>query len=444
MHTKSIVHILTKSRMESFSFCPEIDAMEDLSEKYWIKNVIFYKWDTIKFDALICKLEKFHILCKNYSNKEDLKKQVIEFNKKYEILFIDTPLELLINTVNYLKQSLKRPISDNPNIFRNKFLQRKIICKNNPKLGINFVKWIPEKLNINEIEKIIPYPFIIKPIDWVQSSWVSKIKNKQEFQKYIKTYSDFHDRLKFRWVDSKELIIEEFIDWELYSIDYYVYWNWKINISKPVKVKLAIDIKINDYANIARIITKKTENNFKWKNIEWFIKKTVDATWIKNTFIHHEFKVNSKWQLKTIELNGRIGWWRIELLKRTYNLNLYELLLKNDLHLLKLKENNIAINIYAYRRWILKWFNLDILKKIKLKKSVFNIKYEESFIWKEVWLTRDWFIKIWTIFLKNKNNDLIHKDYKYIMSKYKELVFIEEWFNKKSIFWKIKSLFINK
>jgi len=43
MQNKAIVHILTKARMESSSFIAEIDAMEELSEKYKIKNVIFYK-----------------------------------------------------------------------------------------------------------------------------------------------------------------------------------------------------------------------------------------------------------------------------------------------------------------------------------------------------------------------------------------------------------------
>jgi hypothetical protein len=34
MSKKAIVHILTKARMESSAFNAEIDAMEDVSEKY--------------------------------------------------------------------------------------------------------------------------------------------------------------------------------------------------------------------------------------------------------------------------------------------------------------------------------------------------------------------------------------------------------------------------
>jgi hypothetical protein len=43
MYKKAIIHLMTKSRMKSEVFSSDIDAMEELSEKYGVKNVIFYK-----------------------------------------------------------------------------------------------------------------------------------------------------------------------------------------------------------------------------------------------------------------------------------------------------------------------------------------------------------------------------------------------------------------
>jgi hypothetical protein len=34
---------MTKTRMKSDAFAAEIDAMEEISEKYGVKNVIYYK-----------------------------------------------------------------------------------------------------------------------------------------------------------------------------------------------------------------------------------------------------------------------------------------------------------------------------------------------------------------------------------------------------------------
>ncbi len=426
MQNKSIIHIMTKSRMKKGDdFSVDIDAMEELSEKFWLKNVIFYKWDKLEYSSIFEKFEKFWIHIYNYSNKEDLKEQVLEFSKNFEVIFVYTALELLINTVNFIKEVLWHSLSDNPNIFRNKFLQRELIQNHNPELWIKHIKWTTESLDLNNIEDYIWYPFIIKPVDWVQSSWVAKITNKKDFHNYMETYKDFHDRLQSRWVDNKDLIVEEFIDWKLYSIDYYVTSEWENRISKPVKVRLWIDVDVNDYCNIARIATEKTEWEFKWKRLKTFIDSTIKATWIRNTFVHHEFKINSKWDLKTIELNGRIGWGRLELLKRAYNFNLYELLIDSWIKPGKLKESNIAVNIYATKRWILKWFNEKIFKKIEERESVFAIKYDTSFIWKEIGLTKDWFIKIWVIKLKNKDYSILSKDFIYIKSKYKKLLEIE-------------------
>lgn len=446
MHRKAIVHIMTKVRMKSDAFTAEIDAIEELSEKYWIKNVIYYKWEKIEYKDLINKLEKFGILLYNYSNKEDLKEQILNFNKEYEIIFVSTPLELLVNSVNEVKQILDRPISDFPDIFRDKYLQRELIAKHNHNLWVKFLEWTPEDLNINEIEEKIWYPFIIKPVDWLQSSWVAKVKSKTDFESYIKSYMDFHDRLKNRWVDNKYLIVEEFIDWNLYSIDYYVDSEWNSVISKPVKVILWVDIWFEDYANVARVATNQTEEEFKWKRLKTFINSTIKATWIKNVFVHHEFKINSKWELKTIELNWRIGWWRLDLMKRTYWLNLFEFLVNPNLTIWKLKESNIYVNIYATKRWTLIDFNRKLLEKIKKRKTVYWIDLDESAINKEIWLTKDWFVKIWAIKMASKIDEDVVSDFKYIKKNYKDLLKIEENIEneKKWIFKKFKSLFSRK
>jgi len=426
MHKKSIVHVITKSRMKSEAFTAEIDAMEELSENYWIKNVIFYKGDTIEYKDLISKLEKFGILLYNYSNKEDLKEKVWELNKEFEVVFIYTPLELLINTVNELKVALWYAVSDHPNIFRDKYLQRCLIQEHNESLGIKFLEWMPEELNIEEIEEKIWYPFIIKPVDGVQSAWVAKVNEREDFLKYLESYNNLHDVLKDNGIDNKMLIVEEFIDGNLYSIDYFISSEWDITISKPLKVRLWIDIDVNDYCNIARIASEKTEWEFKGKKVKTFINSTVKATGIRNTFVHHEFKINTKGELKTIELNGRIWGWRLEVMKAAYDINLYEFIVKSDLKPLKLKTNNIAINIYATKKWLFKGFNNKLLATIKKRKTVYCVDKEESYVWKEIWLTKDGFKKVWIIKMESNSYNSIRKDYLYIKTKYKELLHINE------------------
>gem|GEM_PF-2259756 len=51
-----------------------------------------------------------------------------------------TAVELMIKTANYLRQELGLVVSDYPDIFRDKSIQRKLLQENNPELGIKFVK----------------------------------------------------------------------------------------------------------------------------------------------------------------------------------------------------------------------------------------------------------------------------------------------------------------
>jgi hypothetical protein len=79
-------------------------------------------------------------------------------------------MELLVGIVNDLKSSLGHVLSEKMDIFRDKFLQREMIQEHNPDLGIRYMTGAPEDLHIDDIEKNVGYPFIVKPVDGVQSS----------------------------------------------------------------------------------------------------------------------------------------------------------------------------------------------------------------------------------------------------------------------------------
>jgi len=422
MNKQAIVHVMTKMRMKSDLFSVEIDAIESLSEKYGMKNIICYKGDEIEYIDLINKLHKFGILFCHYSNKEELKEKLSEYQKEYDIKFVSTPLEILINLTDELKSHLGQSVSEHQNIFRDKHLQRELIKEHNPELGIKFLNGEHDQLDPQEIEEKVWYPYIIKPVDGVQSSWVGKINNRKDFDAYMDTYQEFHDRLKNKGIDTHELIVEEFIDWKLYSIDYFVDQEGNTFLSKPMKVKIGADFGFSDYCCTARISTSKTEEDFKGKRVKTFVNSTVKATGIKNTFVHHEFKVNSKWELKTIELNGRIWWGRLELMLKAYDLNLYEFIVNPDVKPGKIKNNVMWINIYADKKGILNGYNQKLLDKIAQRECTYLIETHESAIGKEIWLTKDGFEKVWVIKIQHKDYATLRKDYMYIKKHYKQIL----------------------
>jgi hypothetical protein len=113
-------------------------------------------------------------------------------------------------------------------------------------------------------------------------------------------------------------------------------------------------------------------------------------------------------------------------MKRAYGLNMYEMICNPDMKPWKIKENNIVVNVYATKRWMLRDFNRKFFEKLEKRESVYEIELIEWCVWKEVWLTKDWFVKLWAIKLANKDYPTLAKDFKYIKNKYSELLIIDE------------------
>ena len=300
-----------------------------------------------------------------------------------------------------------------------------MIREYNPDLGIKFLSWSIKDLSYHQIKQKVGIPFILKPTNGVQSSWVAKIHNKNEFVDYKENFKNLAKKSLEKWIESDILIAEEFIDGVLYSIDYFVWADWIIRLSEPIKEKLWVDIWVDDYFVLSRITTRDTQDTFRYINLEKFVSDSVEAMKIKNSFVHHEFKINSKWELKTIEVNGRIGWWRHELMYRAFGINFFRFIIDEKQVFPKIQQNVIWINILATRPWILRWFNENLLNQIKKLPSVYEIIKSESEINNEVWLTKDWFSRLGTIKLANKDLAILKSDYDFIEKNYKKLLFIE-------------------
>ena len=199
---------------------------------------------------------------------------------------------------------------------------------------------------------------------------------------------------------------------------------WKIIFSKPAQEILWIDFWVNDYFVVARVASKKVEQDLEKTNLKQFIEDTIKACRVRNTFVHHEFKLTTKWKLKTIELNGRFWGWRVDLFKEAYGMNLFEMCLNPNVEPWELKKNNIVFNICATKRWKLIWIDEKIFEMIKERPSVEKVSFTESSIGKEVWLTKDWFTKMWSIKLVSSNFDEINEDFEFIKSKYLDMLII--------------------
>lgn len=395
-----------------------LKSYQDLFESHNIYTYIYYIWDKSSTE------EYQYINAFSCKNAKDLEEKINEVYKKNNVLFINTFTEWLIEITNTIKKSLWEEITKEHESFRDKSLQRSFLQEFNPELGIKYIKSSPQNVNSSKIEEYLGYPYIVKPSSWIQSAWVAIIKTKQELEQYMTDYDVFLEKFTARGFNNETLIFEEFIDGEMFSIDYFVDKQWNTHSSPPVEVKIGTDIWIDDFMNYARSFREDKISSVNKIDLENFISGSISALWIKNTFIHHEFKLTSKWKLKTIEINGRIGWYRLEMIQESLGYNWLSAI-DSKKQKIELKNNFTSFLIYPKRKCVLKWFNEELFSQIEKLESIYFINKIDSFIWKEIGLTSEWFTKVAIIKIKNSNSHQFEKDYDFIEKNFKNLLIIE-------------------
>lgn len=160
----------------------------------------------------------------------------------------------------------------------------------------------------------------------------------------------------------------------MFSIDYYIDEDQNIQITVPVRVLLGEDIRINDSLNFARIASENERKKVPEDKLTKLVTGTVKALDLKNTFIHHEFKQNSQGELRTIEVNGRIGGYRLEMYKKVYGINILSMPFNYNVAPHIPEQTNMAvILVYATYESTLEGFREDLIENIKALPSFLHI-----------------------------------------------------------------------
>jgi len=388
-----------------------IESYLELVKKYDVKVYIFI--DNYE-ENNIAKYK--NILFYKYNNFEDLENQILEISKKNNILFLNTFSESFVLFINQLRKKIWQKVTENFELFRNKKTQRELLLDYDKTMTIDFLETKIWKLNFSELKERFSIPFILKPKDGFESSGVVKIENEKDLENYKKNN-----------ILDNTILVEEFIDGKMYNIVYYVDEKWNIYMTNPIREVVAIEYGVDDFFSPVRIVSKDSLDYALSYDLQNFIKNTVKACNIKNTFVHQEFKITTKNQIKNIELNGRIWWYRLEMYKNAYNINLLELILNpKNYYAEKIKNNLAFFAIYPAKNWKLISYNYNLIEKIKKLDSFYSLRIlPEKYEWKKVWLTKYGFKKLWWIKLKNSNFKQFNKDYNFVKENYFNLLNME-------------------
>lgn len=201
--------------------------------------------------------------------------------------------DLAVITVNYVAHNLGLVCNDPEYsyICTNKYMMRQAFEKGGIKVP-KFTK-VDDKTSLSCIDDF-DYPLIVKPTDRSGSRGVTFISDKKDIKKAIK------NALSYSY--EKKAIIEEFIDGDEYSCECISY--------KGVHHYLTITKKyttgIPHFIETAHMEPSDLDDEMIEK-VKREIFKALDILHIENGPSHSEFRINSKGEVRIIEIGARMG-----------------------------------------------------------------------------------------------------------------------------------------
>ena len=235
---------------------------------------------------------------------------------------------------------------------------------------------------ITKIEKKLHYPMIVKPTGLAASRLVTICYHKDELDKTLKkvfrSMKRVHKDTGGNW--EPKVVVEEFLEGEMYSIDAYVGSRGKVHFCPLVHVKTGRLIGFDDFFGYQQITPTNLNTTSKEAAIE-VAKEAICALGLRSTTAHVELmKTEKGW--KIIELGSRVGGFRHMMYEFSYGINhtMNDILIRmNEKPIIpkKIKGYTAAMKFFAKQegnltklRGVKKAQVLSSFKKIYINKKV--------------------------------------------------------------------------
>lgn len=260
-----------------------------------------------------------HIVECYFENDEAIRQAIAPF--KADLVGVicrsDKDIQDLRRLVNVLPRSVLRASAKSLTIATNKRLMREAFSEYAPEITPHHLRVYDAKQStINKIEQTLDYPVIIKPANLASSLLIQSCHNQVELKVALHKIFDLIDSIynKEERLDSPEVIVEEYLEGDFYSVDAYVLKPQEIYTCPPVYYVPAKQMGIDDFFIYKRHLPTKLS---KLDTLEAYkiVKKAINAVGLTYTSVHVEL-VLTKNGWKIIELGPRLGRFR----HRMYNL----------------------------------------------------------------------------------------------------------------------------
>lgn len=199
--------------------------------------------------------------------------------------------------------------------------------------------------NIKKAIDKIGFPLIIKPSGLAQSLLVSLCFHKEEFEKNIKNTFRKINQLHKEYKDASHtptVIVEEFMDGDMYSIDGYVNSRGKIYFCPMVFISTGRSIGFDDFFGYKQITPTRLKPS-SIKEAEAVATDAIHAMGLRSSSAHVELmRTETGW--KVIEIGPRVGGFRNAMYRMSYHIDHTE----NDVLIRIPRKPRIPKKVYGY------------------------------------------------------------------------------------------------
>jgi len=254
-----------------------------------------------------------------------------------------------------------------------KVLMRERLRIHNAEINPRFMVLADDtKTTIKTIEEEIGYPLVVKPAGLAASRLVTICYHREELELVLKTVfqniAEVYQKSGMgKW--APRILVEQFIEGDMYSIDGYVNAAGKIYFCPMVQIKTGRAIGFDDFFGYQQM-TPTLLNPDSIMTAEVVAGEAIHALGLRSTTAHIEmFKTEQGW--KIIELGARIGGFRHMLYDFAYGINhtMNDLLIRIEEKPMlskKAKGHAVAMKFFAKQE--------GILEKITGSKKIQDLK----------------------------------------------------------------------
>jgi len=277
---------------------------------------------------------------------------------------------------------LRTPTSKSLDWATQKVLMRRRFRTYDKKISPDFVlAQDAKKKTLIKMEEKLGFPVIVKPAGLAQSILVGICFHHEELEIFLKKS---FTRMRRIYKETKgrgepEILVEQFLEGELYSTDAYVSSRGRVIFCPLVSIKTGRSIGFDDFFGYQQM-TPALLNKESIEEAECTAKKGVHALGLRSTTAHIELlKTEKGWKL--VEIGPRIGGFRDQMYSKSFGINhtINDILIRIPEKISvpkKVLGHSASLKFFAKKEGILT--KMTGIKKVQELESVYDIKIHKK------------------------------------------------------------------